>query len=644
MIYILLSFIISVVVSALLLPWLLNLCYSNGLFDSVNARKQHRTMVPRLGGVIFMPAAVISAGLTFLAQLLISGSSANILHLSSVVVGVGIMVVYFIGVLDDLVEAPARVKFLGQFLVACLFPMCGLYFNSLYGFLGIDMISHWVGYPLTIIVVLLIVNAINLIDGIDGVAAGLSLFSFSVYLYVFNELGYTIFGICIAGVIGALLVYLPYNLWGSTERHTKTFMGDSGSLVLGVLLAYLTLKYSMCNQPAMTPHANGLVVAYSVVLIPCFDLCRVALCRLRRGVSIFDPDRTHLHHKLMATGLGMHPAAFLLILMQVAFFALNFFMYKLGLNMAWIVFADVLLFTLLNVYLPVEKTPVEFQEPTSNIKPTSVDVNSPLVSIVVSTYNSAATLRDTFESILAQTYTKYEVVLIDGASKDGTMTIVEEYKTRFGDKLSYISEPDRGLYEAMNKGLLRAKGDVVGTLNSDDFYTSATVLERIAMAFTDGTIDAVYGDVHYVDAANAGKLTRYYSSRMFSPGLVRFGFMPAHPSFYCRRDIIVEKGLFNLAYSVAADFDQLLRLTYIHRIRTRYLSFDFVTMREGGTSNAHLSSRMAIMSEHNQILHSHQIASSTFLLSLRYIYKILEVVLSPYLYRPKLPSYIHLKR
>lgn len=264
----------------------------------------------------------------------------------------------------------------------------------------------------------------------------------------------------------------------------------------------------------------------------------------------------------------------------------------------------------------------------------------PKISVITSTYNSAATIRDTFESILAQTYTNYEVIVIDGASKDGTMDIVRAYAERFGDRLTYRSAPDHGLYDAMNKGYGMATGDIVGLLNSDDFYSSATVLERVAEAFTHNDVDAVYGDVHYVSGSDLSHMTRYYSSRIFRPALMRFGFMPAHPSFYCRRELLLEVGMFSMSYRIAADFDQMFRLLNVKRIRAKYLPIDFVTMREGGVSNAQLSSRMTIMSEHLKILRSNGVYSNTFLLSLRYIYKALEIIVSLLMGRREVPQYI----
>lgn len=250
------------------------------------------------------------------------------------------------------------------------------------------------------------------------------------------------------------------------------------------------------------------------------------------------------------------------------------------------------------------------------------------ISIITATYNSGRTIGDTLESVLRQTYSDVELIVVDGASRDDTMDVVRRYEPRFGGRLHWTSEPDRGIYDAMNKGIARATGDVIGILNSDDFYTSDTVLERVAEAMAGGDVDAVYGDIHYVRDGDLHKCVRYYSSRPFRRGLMRLGFMPAHPSFYCRREVYERCGTFDTTYRVAADFENLLRLIYVNHIKTRYLPVDFVTMRTGGASTSGLSSHRQIMRDHLRALRSNGVWSCTPLLGLRYIYKIWEVGMS----------------
>lgn len=247
------------------------------------------------------------------------------------------------------------------------------------------------------------------------------------------------------------------------------------------------------------------------------------------------------------------------------------------------------------------------------------------ITVITATYNSAQTLSDTIESVFRQTHKDIDYIIVDGASKDGTLDIIKQYEPKFEGRLRYVSEPDRGIYDAMNKGIKMAEGEVIGLLNSDDFYTSDDVLEKISAAFEETNVDAVYGDVHYVAQDDLKHCTRYYSSRAFRPRWMRLGFMPAHPSFYCKRSVYQEHGLYNLDYKIAADFEQLLRLLYLHRIRTSYLPFDFVTMRTGGASSSGFRSHKQIMKDHLRALRNNGVPSNFFLLSLRYPYKIFEI-------------------
>lgn len=248
------------------------------------------------------------------------------------------------------------------------------------------------------------------------------------------------------------------------------------------------------------------------------------------------------------------------------------------------------------------------------------------ISIITATYNSATTVRDTIESVLRQTYKDYEYIIKDGGSKDDTLEICKGYESRFEGRMRIISASDKGIYDAMNKGIEAATGDVVGLLNSDDFYTSPDVLQKISESFNMNDIDAVYGDIHFVKDEDLTKCVRYYSSELFERKWMRFGFMPAHPSFYCKRSIYEKYGYFDTSYKIAADFESLLRFIYLGNIKTQYIKKDFVTMRTGGASTAGLASRRLIMEEHLIALKKNGIYSNAFLLSLRYFYKIYELI------------------
>lgn len=255
------------------------------------------------------------------------------------------------------------------------------------------------------------------------------------------------------------------------------------------------------------------------------------------------------------------------------------------------------------------------------------------ISVVTATYNSGDVLRNAIESVLAQDYDNFEHIIIDGKSTDNTLDIIREYEPLYKGRLHWISEPDRGIYDAMNKGMMQAQGDVIGLLNSDDFFTSADVLSTVAREMGDN--EAVYGDVHYVNPSNLKKCVRYYSSRIFRRWHMRMGFMPAHPSFYARRDVFTRYGLFDLEFKVSADFEHLLRLIFINRIRTCYIHKDFVTMRTGGVTTSGLRSHVRIFKDHLRAYRKNGVYSNPLFEAVRYLCRLSGMLWFKLFFHPK---------
>ncbi len=247
------------------------------------------------------------------------------------------------------------------------------------------------------------------------------------------------------------------------------------------------------------------------------------------------------------------------------------------------------------------------------------------VSIITVTYNSANTLADTIQSVLAQTYRDIEYIIIDGGSKDSTLDIVRQYESDFEGRLKWISESDKGIYDAMNKGIRLATGDVVGILNSDDFYTSPNVVNQLVRYFDNSDIDAVYGDIHFVNSNCLEKCVRYYSSRRFHPRWLRFGFMPAHPSFYLKKEIYDKVGGYKLDYKIGSDYEMMVRLFHCYKIKSTYIPMDFVTMRTGGASTKDINSRITLVKEDVRACRENNMYTNSFMISLKFLYKIFEI-------------------
>lgn len=208
------------------------------------------------------------------------------------------------------------------------------------------------------------------------------------------------------------------------------------------------------------------------------------------------------------------------------------------------------------------------------------------ISIITVCYNSASTIRDTLKSVSSQTHPDIEYLIIDGASTDGTLNIIREYE---GKVTKLISEPDKGIYDAMNKGIRLASGEIIGFINADDFYASNTVLEKVASVFSNENRDACYGDLCYVKQNDLSAVVRYWRSAHFVPRVFEKGWCPPHPTFFVRKNIYERFGYFDLNYTIAADVELMMRFLEKYKIRAQYIPQVLVKMRLGGASNRSFS-------------------------------------------------------
>jgi len=205
------------------------------------------------------------------------------------------------------------------------------------------------------------------------------------------------------------------------------------------------------------------------------------------------------------------------------------------------------------------------------------------VSIITVVYNNAHVIKSAIDSVLSQTYSDIEYIIIDGKSIDGTVAIINSY----GNKITkFISELDNGIYDAMNKGLKLATGDIVGILNSDDFYINEFVIEKLVKVFESKDVDSIYADLVYVKANNLDRIVRYYDSSYFHPNKFAYGWMPAHPTFFARREVYLKHGYFKVDYKIAADYELLVRFLFKNSISYCYIPEVLVKMRMGGVSTS----------------------------------------------------------
>ncbi|MDE6410122.1 MAG: undecaprenyl/decaprenyl-phosphate alpha-N-acetylglucosaminyl 1-phosphate transferase [Muribaculaceae bacterium] len=348
--------ILSTLLAAIIIPKILLIAFRCNLYDAVDERKIHKGVVPRLGGISFLPSLGVSVCLCiginmrfFPAHIssILDAEGVQLLFLAS-----ALLMIYLLGIADDLMGVRYRAKFLFQTIGGILIVLSGLWAKDLYGFLWITEVAPWVGWILTVFLVIYVLNAINLIDGIDGLASGLSLMAFIWYAYIFYIAGDYISMLIAGATLGTLIPFFYYNVFGKASTHTKIFMGDTGSLTIGLILVFLTLRVANLSSAPEWGNCdyNLFILAIAPIIIPCFDVVRVFLHRIRQRRNPFLPDKSHIHHKLLALGFAQSKALIVILLWDAILIVLNFWL-SLYIEATWIVLADVVIWTVLNLYL-----------------------------------------------------------------------------------------------------------------------------------------------------------------------------------------------------------------------------------------------------------------------------------------------------
>ncbi|MDE6717024.1 MAG: undecaprenyl/decaprenyl-phosphate alpha-N-acetylglucosaminyl 1-phosphate transferase [Muribaculaceae bacterium] len=345
---------LAVLLGVWIIPSILVIAYRCKLYDVADERKVHTGVVPRLGGISFLPSLGIAICLVVGFNLrftdaavgeVFSRAGVQLLFLTS-----SLLIIYLLGIADDLVGVRYRAKFLFQIIAGILLVVSGLVINDLFGFLWIGMVPEWAGGLLTIFLVIYVLNAINLIDGIDGLASGLSIVGFAWYSWLFYNSGQYVELMISGAALGTLIPFFFFNVFGKASKHTKIFMGDTGSLTIGLLLVYLTV--SVADLPAYggEHHRNVFVLAVAPLIIPCFDVVRVFLHRVRKGRNPFLPDKGHIHHKLLALGMRQSTALIVILLCDAVLIVSNLLLSSC-MQPTWILLADIAIWTLINIGL-----------------------------------------------------------------------------------------------------------------------------------------------------------------------------------------------------------------------------------------------------------------------------------------------------
>jgi glycosyltransferase involved in cell wall biosynthesis len=249
------------------------------------------------------------------------------------------------------------------------------------------------------------------------------------------------------------------------------------------------------------------------------------------------------------------------------------------------------------------------------------------ISIITVCYNSEATIRDTIKSVLSQDYPGIEYIIIDGLSKDNTMNIVSEYNNKIS---KIISEPDQGIYDAMNKGIRLATGDVIGILNSDDLFEYPAVISDVVSCFeSEPNTSLVFGDVVFVEPNNTQNIIRFYSAEKFRSWKLRFGWMPPHPATFFKRTAYEQVGVYSLDYKISADYELFVRMLMVHKLAYARIDKVLVRMRAGGISTSGIKNSLLLNSEIVRACKKNGVYTNLFFVLLKIPFKFLELLKKP---------------
>lgn len=351
---ILLCLSVSIALSFIIIPRILVISYRKKLFDIPDERKVHNQAIPRLGGFSFLPTILFSLffsiGIRYLVGLQLPVKSLGFIVPEFFFLICGLILLYLAGIKDDLIGLRYRSKFVIQIVAVSMLPLSGLWINNLYGLLGIHELSPWLGIPFTILATVFIINAINLIDGLDGLASGISGISLIIMGSLFFYHDMLIYAMLAFTVLGTLIPFFYYNVFGRAEHCRKIFMGDTGSLTLGYLLAFLIIRYSSCHPELMPCSGKTFTVAFTTLLIPIFDVFRVMLLRTRLHKPLFIADKNHIHHKLLSIDFSPRRSMLTILFMSGAFCVLNMTLVSY-INSNALLLIDIVLYTGINLWI-----------------------------------------------------------------------------------------------------------------------------------------------------------------------------------------------------------------------------------------------------------------------------------------------------
>lgn len=348
------SFAIALTLAGIIIPQILLIAFRKKLFDEVDERKIHKGVVPRLGGIAFVPSILFSLALVVGTNIRFGGMEV-LMELSDSLMPMffmicAVLLMFLVGIADDLIGVRYMAKFIVQIISSLLIVASGLYINDLYGFLWLHELPGWFACLVTMFAVVFVVNAINLIDGIDGLASGLSTVALVFFAVVLYQGGDYIYSMLASAAAGTLLPFFYYNVFGNAARQKKIFMGDTGALTTGMIMVFCAIAVTHIDYSTFSNSYNPIVMALSPLIVPCFDVVRVYLHRVKNHRNPFLPDKCHIHHKLLALGLNQRVALIVIMMWSTLFIVVNVALSPY-INPTGLIATDVVIWTVVNMVM-----------------------------------------------------------------------------------------------------------------------------------------------------------------------------------------------------------------------------------------------------------------------------------------------------
>lgn len=358
-------FLVSIMLAGIIIPQILLISFRKKLFDEPDERKIHKAAVPRLGGIAFMPAIIFSMALVAGVETIVMTTCGKLIQAEGTE-GINfascspttlpfcfglcsLITMYLVGIADDLIGVKYRAKFIAQILAGLLIAAAGVRLDNLQGFMGIHELPAVLSWGLTVVFIVFITNAINLIDGIDGLASGLSGIAMAFFGMAFIHMGRPFYATLAFAALGTLVPFFYYNVFGNPAMGKKIFMGDTGSLTTGIILAFLAISMTK-GVGSEGIRADIIVIAFAPLAIPCLDVVRVFFHRIIRGKSPFLPDKSHIHHKLLAIGFRQRPAMITILATSSALIAFDLWL-SMYMNSFLVLLVDLVLWVAGNYLL-----------------------------------------------------------------------------------------------------------------------------------------------------------------------------------------------------------------------------------------------------------------------------------------------------